>query len=264
MASGGLFRKFRILIMLFILFIVATDAYLTKIRSTDWDRPLVMVVYPINADGSDVSNDYIQQLSLDTFNSIEHFLQEEAKAFELNLAKPIEIRLAPPLKELPPKPPAEKSPLKTMWWSLKMRYWSLTVKNHYQGPPANIKMYVLYFNPEDNERLDHSLGLEKGLIGVVNAYADEKYAGKNNIVLVHEFLHTVGATDKYNSANGKPLYPVGFVEPDKDPLYPQEFAEIMAGVIPMGEMEWVMPETLDQTVLGYQTAQEINWIQTEE
>lgn len=144
-----------------------------------------------------------------------------------------------------------------------MRYWVFSV-DEYNGPPANVRMFVVYYDPEVHDRLKHSLGLEKGLIGVVNAFADKKFAEKNNIVLVHEFLHTVGASDKYNISNGEPLYPEGFVEPDKEPLYPQEFAEIMAGVIPVGESEWVMPEKLDQTIIGHQTAREINWIQAEE
>ena len=143
-----------------------------------------------------------------------------------------------------------------------MRYWVFSM-DEYQGPPANVRMFVIYYDPDDHDRLKHSLGLEKGLIGVVNAYASKKFAGKNNIVLVHEFLHTVGATDKYDLANGEPIYPVGFVDPEKEPLYPQDFAEIMAGVIPVGEAEWIMPKKLDQTLIGYQTAREINWVQDE-
>ena len=94
----------------------------------------------------------------------------------------------------------------------------------------------------------------------MNAFAADKYADKNNIVIAHEFLHTVGATDKYLMETGEPVFPIGFVEPDKTPLYPQDFAEIMAGVIPVGEQEWVMPDNLDQTIIGYETAKEINWI----
>jgi hypothetical protein len=141
-----------------------------------------------------------------------------------------------------------------------MRFWVFNVDT-YKGPPASIRMFVVYFDPDRHDRLKHSLGLEKGLIGVVNAYADKEYAGKNNIVISHEFLHTVGASDKYDLASGEPLYPTGFVDPDKNPRYPQDFAEIMAGVIPIAKDDWVMPEKMDQTIIGYDTAREINWIQ---
>ena len=47
-------------------------------------------------------------------------------------------------------------------------------------------------------QLAHSLGLQKGLIGVVNAFASSSQAAENNVVIAHELLHTVGATDKYD------------------------------------------------------------------
>lgn len=260
MASGGFFRKFRIILLLFVLFLVATDTYLTRIRSTDWDQPLIAVVYPINADHSEATNDYLNQLSLESFESIERFFKEESTEFNLALNNPVQIRLAPPLDELPPKAPADRSPLKTIWWSLKMRYWSATVDDRYQGPPPNIKTYVLYFDPDKTQRLDHSLGLQKGLIGVVHAYSSVNLEEKNNVVIAHELLHTVGATDKYDLATGFAVHPIGYAEPDKEPLYPQDFTEIMAGVLPVSESKFEMPDSLDECIIGRLSAQEINWI----
>jgi hypothetical protein len=263
MASGGFFKKLRILFLLFVLVLVAGDYWLTKIRSTDWDAPLRIVVYPINGDGSAVSKEYIAELDETVFAPVETYLAEESAEYELTLKEPVTVTMGPVINELPPVPPADRHPLKVMWWSLKMRFWVFNV-DEYNGPPANIRMFVLYYDPDKHERLNHSLGLEKGLIGVVNAYASKKFAGKNNIVLCHEFLHTVGASDKYHLATGEPVFPSGFVEPDKQPLYPQQLAEIMAGVIPVSEHEWIMPEKLDQTVIGYDTALEINWVQQSE
>jgi hypothetical protein len=260
MASGGLFRKFRIIILLFILFVVAMDAYLTKVRSTDWDRPLTVVVYPINGDGSVASSDYIDELTREDFTAIERFFTEEALHYNLPLTKPVEVRLAPKLNEKPPRAPQDKSPLSVGWWSLKMRWWSATVETNYQGPSPNIRMYVLYFDAEKNGEVDHSLGLEKGLIGVVYGYADKKLTSKNNVVIAHELLHTVGATDKYDLASGQPIHPEGYAKPDKEPVLPQEFAEIMGGTIPVSLTESNMPESLDECLIGPKSAQEINWL----
>ena len=262
MASGGFFRKFRIAILLFVLFIVAGDAYLTKVRSTDWDRPLTLVVYPINGDGSETSSVYIEELTREDFNAIERFFTEEASHYKLPLAKPVEVRLAPLLGEKPPKAPQDKTPLNVAWWSLKMRWWSATVETNYQGPPPDIKMYVLYFDAEKNGAVDHSLGLEKGLIGVVYGYADRKLTEKNNVVIAHEFLHTVGATDKYDLNSGQPNHPEGYAKPDKEPLFPQDYAEIMGGKIPVSQSESNMPESLDECLVGPKSAQEINWLQS--
>ncbi len=259
MAARGFFRKLRILFLLFVLIIVTGDYWLTKLRTTDWDSPLYMVVYPINGDGSEITADYIDSLAEDNFQSIEDYFTAEATEYNLPLKEPVNIKLGPVVDELPPLPPADRNVLKVMWWSLKMRYWVFSV-DAYRGPVADVRMFVVYHDPNKHDRLKHSLGLEKGLIGVVHAFADGKRQDKNNIVLAHEFLHTVGASDKYDLSNGAPLFPVGFVEPDKNPLYPQEFAEIMAGVTPIAETEWVMPDKLSDTLIGPETAKEINWI----
>lgn len=259
MASGGFFKKLRILFLLFVLVIVAGDYWFTKLRTTDWDMPLHMVVYPINGDGSEVTAQYIEQLSEDVFEPVEDYLTAEAAEYDLPLKDPLTIKLGPIVDEIPPRPPADRQVLKVMWWSLKMRYWAFSV-DAYKGPAADVRMFVVYHDPNEHERLKHSLGLEKGLIAVVNAFADGKRASKNNIVLTHEFLHTVGATDKYDLASGAPIFPVGYVEPDKQPLHPQEFAEIMAGVTPVADDKWIMPEKLSDTLIGVETAKEINWI----
>ena len=109
-------------------------------------------------------------------------------------------------------------------------------------------------------RLLHSTGLQKGLIGVVNAFARSDMDGSNNVVITHELLHTFGATDKYDFAGNRPLFPDGFADPDAQPLYPQARAEIMAGRIPVSETQAETPAGMDEVVIGVRTAREINWI----
>ncbi|MEO1897775.1 MAG: hypothetical protein ABGX36_08190 [Cycloclasticus sp.] len=104
----------------------------------------------------------------------------------------------------------------------------------------------------------HSLGLQKGLIGVVNAYAAEGYRATNNIVIAHELMHTVGASDKYDLSTGQPIYPYGFAKPDNH--YEQTKAEIMAGRVPLNERESVMPKSLRYSIIGNKTAREIAWV----
>ena len=104
-----------------------------------------------------------------------------------------------------------------------------------------------------------SLGLQKGLIGIVNAFASRAMQAENNVIIAHEMLHTVGATDKYDLATNQPLYPIGYADPEQRPLFPQQQAEIMAGRIPISETEARQPEGLRQVILGEATALEINW-----
>jgi hypothetical protein len=65
---------------------------------------------------------------------------------------------------------------------------------------------VLYHDPALTPIVPHSLGLTKGLIGVVYAFASPEMNGANNVVIAHELLHTVGATDKYDFAADAPHF----------------------------------------------------------
>ena len=253
------FRKLRILTLLLILFLVAAGTYLTQLRTTDWDRPLTVAIYPINGDGSAASSKYMSELSLVNFQDIETFFIDEAEHYGLLLKRPVELVMGPVLTELPPEPPRDRNMLGVMWWSLKMRLWSMGIGDDL-GPPADIRMYVLYNNPETNSRLAHSLGLQKGLLGVVHAFAGWREASSNNMVIAHELLHTVGATDKYDLQTNQPIFPVGYAEPDKDPVLPQEYAEIMAGRIPLTETSTKQHINIDSMVVGEFTAREIRWI----
>jgi hypothetical protein len=253
------FRQLRILILLIILFLVAAGTYLTQLRTTDWDRPLTVAIYLINGDDSAISQQYINDLSLDNFKDIETFFVDEAEHYNLSLRRPVELVMGSVLTEVPPEPPKDRNILGVIWWSLKIRLWSMRISSDY-GPPADIQMFVLYHDPEISPHLAHSLGLQKGLLGVVHAFSSWREAGSNNMVIAHELLHTIGAADKYDLQTNQPIPFIGYAEPEKIPVLPQEYAEIMAGRIPLSKNEAVQPDNLGSVLLGEQTAREIRWI----
>jgi hypothetical protein len=98
------------------------------------------------------------------------------------------------------------------------------------------------------------------LIGVVNAFARPDMDGSNNVIIAHELMHALGATDRYQPGTNRPLYPDGFADPDAVPLYPQSRAEIMAGRIPVSETAAEIPIGMREVMIGTKTAREINWI----
>lgn len=255
----GTFRKARILFLLLVLFLVATGSWLTQWRTTSWEKPLVVAIYPINGDGSAKAAAYIEGLSVDSYQGIDTFFTDEAAHFRLTLEQPFNVVLGPTLTEHPPAPPKDRNPLGVMWWSLKIRFWAWQVVRDV-GPPAHIQMFVLYNDPKANPRLAHSLGLQKGLLGVVHAFASARDAATNNVVIAHELLHTVGASDKYDLQNNLPIFPVGYAEPDKQPVLPQTFAELMAGRIPLSRTKAQQPRNLGRVMIGEHSAREIRWI----
>jgi len=254
-----MFKKIRIAFLFFILFLVGGNAYLTHQRITDWDQSLAVVIYPINADTSPLTANYVATLVLDDFKPVERFFQTEGLRFNLELTDPVTMDLAPEIKTLPPSPPFGADMFAIMWWSLQLRYWAWK-HDTYSGPLTNIQVFVLYHDPAVHVRLDHSLGLKKGHIVIVNAYATRHQAPQNNVIIAHELLHTLGATDKYDLQTLQPSYPEGYAEPDKKPLLPQENAEIMGRAIPLSPSESITPDSLNYTVIGPITAKEIKWL----
>jgi hypothetical protein len=261
--ASNLFRFTRILILLIILFFVSLSTWTTVLRTTSWGKSLRVVVYPVNADNSSASTEYISSLEKETFDPVEDFMRDEAERYGLELEDPVVLIQAPEVDQLPPEPPQGNSIFNVMLWSLRLRWWAYKVDT-YKGPAAQVKIFVLYHDPKGFEFLEHSVGIKKGLICIVNAYASWKMQDKDNVIIAHELLHTVGATDKYDPSTGFPVFPEGYAEPDKEPLLPQEFSEIMGGRIQIFDNSSAMPESLYQTLIGPVTAREIKWIEEDE
>ena len=253
--SGGMIKNIRVMVLLYVLLMVAVGAWLAKARTTDWDKPLNITVYSINGDGSEVSQSYIDKLENSDFEDIELFFEREAKNHSLSIAKPVDVSLAGQLEAKPPIPPRGGSTLSIMLWSLKLRYWAWQNDNY----PEDVQIFVRYFDPETSPTVAHSLGLQKGLIGVVNAFARKDMEQENNVVIAHELLHTVGAVDKYDPGTNQPIYPIGYADPHQEPLLPQTRAEIMAGRMLVNQNKMDQPRSLKQVVIGNATALEINW-----
>jgi len=255
-----MFRTIRISILLFILFVVAVSTWLTQARSTDWQDSLWVTLYPINADGSEASARYIGELEVADFDGIEAFLQREAERWRPGTRRPVRVVLGEVVTEQPPALPESPNIASVMWWSLRMRWWSARITADQDEIAPDVRIFVRYHRPDHAVTLENSVGLQKGMVGIVNGFASRRFRGRNNVVIAHELLHTLGATDKYSPLNGHPVGPDGLAEPGREPLYPQRFAEIMGGRIALAEHDSVMPENLGYAVIGPLTASEINLI----
>ena len=251
------FRRLRILILLGALAAAVGLTWLEQTMVRAWSAPLDVAVIPINGDGSEEAAETIRALQVRDFDDIGAFLERETARYGVRQSPAVQITLLPELHEQPPAPPHDGSVLKTVWWSLKLRWWVYRQSGAWLPQLGRIKLFVLYHAPQDGVPLDHSLGLQKGLIGVVHAFADARQTRQNNIVIAHELLHTLGATDKYD-AEGRPIYPQGYAEPELPPQVPRHEAEIMAGRLVDAAGRLVMPPSLGQCVIGPMTAHEIN------
>ena len=245
------------MILMLILAFVGISAWLTQARSTDWNNSLWIKVYPINADGSKESEQYIATLDVEAFSGIEAFVSREVKRYGKALERPLRVELGREVREQPPAIDPDFGLLDIMLWSLKMRWWAHNTAGKQDSIEPDVRIFVRYHHPQDAYVLENSVGLQKGMVGVVNARASRRHQGMNNVIIAHEFLHTLGATDKYDPGTGQPMAPDGLAEPDRDPLYPQRYAEIMGGRIAQAANDAVVPKNLKYVLIGPATASEI-------
>ena len=254
-----MWKAVRITLLLFILAGAAIATWLDRVATQSWHETLWVGIYPLNGDGTEAAERYIASLKPSDFTDIEAFFAREAPRYGVKLAQPVHIELYPEGAKLPPLLPPGSGALGIVWWSLKVRWFAARAAAVPGRAPSHIRLFVLYHDPATLDRVPDSHGLQKGLIGIVYAFADRSLATRNDIVIAHELLHTVGASDKYDLATGAPLFPDGFADPQAQPLYPQSDAEIMAGRRALSAQSFEMPGSLRNVVVGPATALEIRW-----
>lgn len=255
------FRIIRVLLLLTVLAVVAFYAKTQKLKSRSWSEPLEVVIYPIDGDnGSPKVERYIKDLDEGAFTGIDQFFKRESRQYNIITRQPTLTRLGSIMTEQPPaSPPPGSNIISTVWWGVQFRYWAFRNTPDDESNLHRIRVFVHYHEALEGRKLQHSLGLDKGLLAVVHAFADQAQDTQNNVVIAHEILHTVGATDKYG-ANGEPVFPSGYAAPNKKPIYPQTKAEIMAARIPLSATTSRMAKSLDECLINPATAAEINWL----
>ncbi|GAA5016838.1 hypothetical protein GCM10023206_28940 [Acinetobacter puyangensis] len=253
--KSSFWKMFRVTILLLILLIVAVNAW--RDYHQNWQTPIFVALYPVNADQSTVTADYIASLNEQDFAVIAHYLQQQAQQYH----QPIHVyfKLGSEIKTLPPKVPDSQSILEIMWWSLRFRYYAWRQQQDI-GIRPQLRLFLNYYDMRTHQVLKHSTALQNGRIGVVNLFAHHKQDSQNQIVIAHEMLHAFGATDKYDLSTGQPVYPQGLGDPDQQPLYPQKTAELMAGHIALSATKSKMANSLKDVRINAETAREIGWL----
>lgn len=254
----SMWRKFRITLLLLILAAVAWQAWLDR-EALKWKQSFNVAIHPINADRSVNVSAYLKTLTAADFEAVVTYFASEAEPYGLDFKHPVELQLGQEVVKIPPAPPTQQNVFSAVIWSLQFRFYAWLNSPQLEVKP-NIRMYLLYYDPRLHNTLSHSSALSKGRIGRVNLFGDTRYSEQNLVILAHELLHTLNATDKYDLTTNLPHYPQGYIEPDRQPLYPQEFAELMAGRIPRSELRADIPKSLNQTSIGNMTAREIGWL----
>lgn len=250
-------KRVRVGVLLAILFAVALSTFMETRRLQSWSEPIRVGVFVFAAEDTPEVHAHVQALRDQRLPAIEHFMAEQWGRYRGTEPFALTVMVEDVLTEKPPAPPdSNASVLSIILWSLHLRYWAWVHTRAYED--HEIRLFVLYYQAQKNRILDHSFGLEKGRIGIVNAFGADKAHARNQVVMTHELLHTLGASDKYDP-EGHPIFPDGFPYPEQGRAYPQFEAEIMAGRVAKTPEKSIIPKSLQDCVVGVTTAAEIGW-----
>lgn len=254
-----MWRNIRILILLIVLLWAAVHTSFERYGSTRWKDPLWVGIFPVNADRTSAAQSYVDGIATEDFGDINEFMAREAHRYGKSLAEPVHLVVYPQVRKPPPELSRDAGVFGTVLWSLKLRWYAWRNADTGGRAPPHVRMFVLFHDPSTLQTVPDSHGMQKGLIGVTHVFGSRQMARTNNVVIAHELLHTLGATDKYDYSTGAPLFPVGFADPSRKPLYPQDETEIMAGRRAVSPQKAEMAEGLNSVVVGAATAVEIRW-----
>lgn len=258
------FKRARLFALLCLFGVVAVWGFGMQARRDarrSWQRPLHVAVVLLSAEALDPGVvPAFQRAARDAseFVQREHarYAADRGPLFHFHVFGPVDPRGAPPAP-----PPGD-----ALWGRLVQRVELLRYLDAIHtrvGLPAeryDLRMYVLARRPQPGRapRFVEGVGEAGGEIGIVSIDLDRGMVHAAWAAVVHEALHTVGASDKYDET-GHARLPDGFVEPDQVPLYPQRLAEIMVGEIPLAPGRGRLPNSFQQVRVGPATAQEIGW-----
>jgi hypothetical protein len=257
----SLFKLFRIVTLLSILFVILAGTWITERRLASWEQPIWVTLYPVVENTDSPAMRFAKSLEVENFEAINRFFSTELARHSVHMAAPLQFQLAPVSNELPPPIPERHSTLAIAWWSLHMRWWAWLREKPDGLIAPDIQIFLIYHEPGEFSEMRMSVGMRKGRYGLVKAYTGANNRDYNHVVIAHELLHVLGASDKYAFETGDPIYPDGYADPNKQPLFPQNRAEIMAGVIPLSATGHVLPGSLEHCRIGQLTAEEIGLFQ---
>ena len=145
-----MWKAVRITVLLVVLVIVAGTTWIDRARTTSWKAPLWVGIFPINGDGSAVSERYVSSLTTEDFAAIETFFTDEAHRYGVAIERPVRVELYPSPAEKPPMLKPGSGALGAIWWSLQMRWYAHRAAHVAGRAPAKIRVFVLFHTARTN------------------------------------------------------------------------------------------------------------------
>lgn len=257
------FFQIRVAVLLSVLagvLVWAADDYLRRNRRTDWSRPLVvglvlLQLTEVDADALATLHERVPALAAQLNRELTRYRGASAPRIEIVTHGPIDVSEAPPHLE-------EDGIIALTAHNFALRSYlgEVDERAKLDDDGLDVRIYLVLRNPASPERsFVEGMSQQGGWVGMVEVELGEGMVDFALFVVAHELFHTFGASDKY-SKEGYTLVPDGLAEPDRVPLYPQRFTEVMARRRPLSPEREAWPDSLEELRVGLLTAREIGWV----
>jgi hypothetical protein len=252
-------RTIRIAVLttaLLITILYAVGNVRARARRTQWQSTLEVAVVLVGEAAPDAIAKLQERVAV-----LSQVLESE-KTRHLEGVPPFHFRVFGPALKAPPMPEiSDDGVLGAMSFALRSYRASQAINALVELSPGSYDSIVyVYIAPAvaTQRAMVEGNSEQGGKLSFVRVELDAGMVDTALFVVTHELFHTLGATDKYDSS-GKTQIPQGLPEPERTPLYPQRFAEVMARNRVLSATKEVIPDTLSELAVGYQTAREIGW-----
>lgn len=260
-SSRGRFFQARLAVLLTILGGVllwaGTDYHQRRARTT-WQRPLRVALIL-------VERERIEPSTIDLITSrareLERRLADEYRRHDGRDFTPFSLLVSAPISvERPPPAQGNDGALGLLTDTVARWLWTRAVDARGGIDPSayDARIYLVMKPARGGLAFVEGESELGGRVGIAQADIAPDMIDFSLFVAAHELMHTLGASDKYD-ADGRALYPAGFAEPARAPLFPQPGAELMARNRPLSASCELPPSTLDELFVGDVTARELGW-----
>jgi len=214
----------------------------------------------------DTGREYVD-LRNHTLPDITGWFQREYERYGGTLSQAVTLDIYGPfnLMEPPPEPPAPDQSFfdRFLQWQKFKRYFkNFNEQHNINSDDYDGVIYVQFVEGRFDE-FTESWASREANIALVNVFLNRDMVEQDIMIVLHEFFHLLNAKDHYDQ-RGLPKVPEGLADPFQEPLYPQDYADVMAGRVAVSESEAREIIGLSELRTNVYTAHEVGWIPDEE